>query len=202
VLWLLACVAGLAAVLVVDTTPGSRGDGPPPIWPADTGIARVPGRPTLLLFLHPHCPCSNATVGELERLLVHCSGRVDVRAVFVAPEGTPPGWARTALRDRADRIPGVLVGDDPGGAEARRFRATTSGTALLYGTDGRLRFHGGITLARAHEGDNPGEGAIVALLAGGTPATIETPVFGCPLRNAEPGVGTMAPPDAPEGRLR
>jgi hypothetical protein len=122
-------------------------------------------------------------VRELERLLAACRGRADVRALFVAPEGTPPGWAATPLRERAASVPGVVVADDPGGVEALRFGAATSGTALLYGADGRLAFRGGITLARSHEGDNPGRDALTALLTGGRPGTIETPVFGCPLRS-------------------
>src|SRR5690349_19429168 len=37
-------------------------------WPEASSIVRHAQRPTLLLFLHPHCACSRATVEELERL--------------------------------------------------------------------------------------------------------------------------------------
>jgi hypothetical protein len=44
---------------------------------------------------------------------------------------------------------------------------------------GSLVFSGGISDARGHEGDNPGRTALMAILTGGHPAAIRTPVFGC-----------------------
>src|SRR5690349_9897857 len=97
-LWLLASVGGLGAVLAYETTPGRSGTGAAPPWPAASRLPRTGGRPTLVLFLHPLCPCSRATLSELERLLVPSRGRVDVVAAFVAPAGAPADFARTPLR--------------------------------------------------------------------------------------------------------
>jgi hypothetical protein len=60
---------------------------------------------------------------------------------------------------------------------------------VLYGTDGRLLFRGGITGARGHEGDSAGRDAVVALISGGvSSAAVSTPVFGCQIlqRPADP----------------
>jgi hypothetical protein len=70
---------------------------------------------------------------------------------------------------------------DEGGAEARRFGATTSGHAVLYSPDGRLLFRGGLTGARGHAGDNANLDALAAVLDGAPSPHINVPVFGCPL---------------------
>ena len=67
------------------------------------------------------------------------------------------------------------------GTEARRFGVSTSGQTLLYDNAGALLFAGGITGARAHQGDNDGRRSIVALLNRETPARTATNVFGCSL---------------------
>jgi hypothetical protein len=75
----------------------------------------------------------------------------------------------------------VKVVVDPEGLEAGRFGAETSGHTLLYGTDGRLLFSGGLTASRGHAGENVGESAIIALVNHQTPLRSQTLVFGCAL---------------------
>jgi hypothetical protein len=147
-------------------------------------------RPTLLVFAHPACPCTRATLAELERLLATCCDQFDAHVLFIAPEGTDSSWRDTDLVRTARRIPSVTVHVDAGRRETDLFRERTSGACLVYDTSGRLLFNGGLTAARGHEGDNPGTAAIKALMArkGEQPPV---PVFGCPLfecddRSAEP----------------
>ncbi len=73
-----------------------------------------------------------------------------------------------------------VVRDDDG-VEARSFGAATSGQTFLYDKRGALLFSGGITGARAHQGDNAGRQSVVALLNSGPRAHSATSVFGCPL---------------------
>jgi hypothetical protein len=70
---------------------------------------------------------------------------------------------------------------DVDGLEARSFGAATSGQTLLYDKRGALLFSGGITGARAHQGDNVGRRSLVALLNGGPNERPGTSVFGCSL---------------------
>jgi len=72
---------------------------------------------------------------------------------------------------------------DENGAEAQRFQSKTSGQTVLYAPSGELLFHGGITIARGHEGDNPGVDVIESLLQhkDAAPVAASTPVFGCEL---------------------
>lgn len=111
-----------------------------------------------------------------------------VHILFVRPEGVGADWHETALWRQAHAIPGSVLMLDAGGQQAALFGAHTSGEVLLYDRDGRLSFHGGITPARGHEGDNVGAERIVALLTGGTSERREGAVFGCALLNEASGI--------------
>ena len=192
VLWLLAAALGQLIMFDYEGSPGVAAT-PPPQWPDDSEIERAPGRATLVMLAHPHCPCTRASIGELDMLMARVQGRVTAYVLFLRPPGFPPDWEDTDLWRSAAAIPGVRAIRDDAGGEARRFRAATSGQTLLYDADGRLLFSGGITASRGHAGDNTGRSVIVALLTEGRGGPSETPVFGCPLRGAES--------ECPEGQL-
>jgi hypothetical protein len=144
-------------------------------------------RPTLVLFAHPLCPCTAATMAELDRVMARCDGRVAATVLFYADEKLAPHWEHTDLWKHAAAIPGVRAAADRLGAAARTFGALTSGTVVLYAPDGRLLFHGGITGARGHEGDNAGAAAVVAAASGGDAPPRTTPVYGCELTTPASG---------------
>jgi hypothetical protein len=156
-------------------------------WPRESSLRLDPARPTLLIFIHPHCPCSRASVDELDTLLARTAVRPSTMAVFVRPAGTEPGWERKGLWSKAAAIPGVEAAVDPEGAEARRFGVQTSGHVLLFGPDGALRFSGGITSARGHAGDNAGLSQVLDRLRNAALPGSTTPVFGCLLFAGDPG---------------
>jgi hypothetical protein len=190
-LWGISISAGFWGLWSYASTPGVA-DVAPRVWPADSGLARTPGRWTLVMFVHPHCPCTQASIAELERLQANAAGRIDLLIVSLKPSGSDQGWSNSPLVRRAAGLPGVVVVADADGALSRRFRARTSGETLLYDPAGRLAYHGGITAARGHEGDNPGTGAILTLVAGGdAPATC--PAFGCPLFSDQESAAEATP---------
>src|ERR1043165_2147388 len=84
VVWLGAVGYGLHFVWAYENSPGQSGT-PPTTWPTESAIKRTDGLPTLVLFIHPHCPCSRATIGELAILMAHSQGLVNANAVFVKP---------------------------------------------------------------------------------------------------------------------
>jgi len=168
---------GLAAYANCAGEPGERGSH----WPAETAIPFDRGRPNLLLFLHPRCPCSRATLAELETILASQQQSVAVHVLMFQPEGAADTWTKTGLSDQAEALPDVRVWTDVGAIEAKRFGATTSGLVLVYDASAKLVFQGGITPSRGHEGDNAGRTAVMSLIAGSASSESCSPVFGCPL---------------------
>jgi hypothetical protein len=183
--WTAVVGVGLACLWIYAATPGDHG-ATPNRWPVESGMAPAADRPTLVVFAHPRCPCTRATIGELAKLMVYGQGRVDARVLFFTPRDAADDWRETDLWDAARQIPGVAVASDEEGVEAARFSVATSGHAVLYDPDGRLLFSGGLTAARGHSGDNPGSAAIEGLLAHAGTGMDRTPVFGCGLSGGNP----------------
>jgi hypothetical protein len=179
-LWLGAIGAGASVLWSYKSTPGAAAD-ERVHWPAASRLRRDPARPTLVLLAHPHCTCTRASLAELAGLMRRLRGRVAAQVVFVRPDGMPAGWEKTDTWRTAQGIPGVTVWADPGGVEAARFGARTSGQVLLYGAGGRLLFSGGITPIRGHVGDSAGQERIVSLVTTGTADAATSGVFGCAL---------------------
>lgn len=184
-LWGAGVVAGFAVLWRYAATPGPATVAPLR-WPATAGLTRTPGHWTLLMFVHPRCPCTRSSLAELERLQARLQGRWEVWVVWPHPTGADPHWGTTAILRRASMLPGTKVIEDQGGRLTALFGAQTSGESLLYAPDGRLAFHGGITPARGHEGDNPGREAIAALVQGacrlGSHVAFSR-AYGCPLEH-------------------
>jgi hypothetical protein len=190
--WLLLASGGLWVMAKHQFAPGAPASSGLD-WPAGTQIQRATDRPTLVLFAHPRCPCTRASIAELGEITARCGDHLAVRVLFYKPLEFPSGWEKADLWRSASAIPGASVFSDVDGAAARAFGGLTSGQALLYGADGRLLFRGGITQGRGHAGDNPGRASILSLVSGGAGAFKATPVFGCPIekpdesRSAEAG---------------
>jgi hypothetical protein len=176
--WLLTIGTGTAALWHYAGTPGPN-SAASDVWPEQAETRRSPDVPTLMMFAHPRCPCSRASIGELAKLMARVQERVRTHVLFYRPATADQEWERTDLWEAAQVIPGVLVHTDEDGREAQRFRAFVSGQTLLYDHEGRLLFNGGITAARGHSGDNDGRSSLTAILHGRTPGRWQTPVFGC-----------------------
>jgi hypothetical protein len=181
--WCCAIAYGLGLQSKYEFTPGTTITADVS-WPADSKLTRASDRPTLVMFVHPHCPCSRASLTELSFLAADCGDRMALSIVFVSPEGSEDGWEHTDLWEQARRVGAATVVCDHDAIEAKRFKVTTSGETRLFGADGRLLFQGGMTRARGHTGDNLGRAALTALVATGTAERSQTPVFGCALINS------------------
>lgn len=181
--WLATAVFGLRIVSAYDNTPGALAQAPQR-WPAASALAAPAGQPALVLFAHPQCPCTRASLGELAEVLARARRPIQTYVVFLKPLAFDAGWEKTALWESATRLPGAVAIRDDGGAEAQAFGAATSGQVLLYDGSGKLRFNGGITGSRGHAGDNAGRAALIALIGGAPADRSGASVFGCPLFTA------------------
>ena len=183
-LWLAATVYGGILLWNFSLEPGQQ-PSTTSRWPDGSGLRAPSGQPMLVLFLHPLCPCSRATVEELSVLLAKADGALGVQAVFV---GGAQGRQveESSLWKQVMALPGVTLLTDPDGAEAAKFHSATSGDAFLYDSTGALHFRGGLTAARGHAGDNFGVDSIVRILREGKDnPPVRGPVFGCLLANPQ-----------------
>jgi hypothetical protein len=182
--WILAVGAGWTALSKYQNTPG-KAPASPQEWPSVSSIHRQSDLPTLVMFLHPHCPCSRASLAQLSSIMTHAQNKMRTQVVFVKPVDVPLDWVKTDLYEKALKIPGVNVMIDEDGREAEMFHGEVSGQVMLYDASGQLVFSGGITASRGHEGDNDGQDAILSFLNNGTLVKDKTPFFGCVLENKE-----------------
>jgi hypothetical protein len=172
---------GLRTVFRYEATPGAVANAPA-MWPPTSGIKRPPAKFALVLFVHPDCPCTRASIAELGVLMAQLHGKIVAFVDFRKPGASLSDMQRSDLWGSAGAIPGVKVAFDRDGGEAHRFDASVSGQALLYNRDGQLVFNGGITAARGHEGDNEGVEAVIRHV-NGEQAPFHAPTFGCSLRD-------------------
>ncbi|QDT82743.1 hypothetical protein [Gimesia chilikensis] len=180
IVWAGLILSVMGVLWSYQTTPGAVSHSPTQ-WPAESQTTWNAFRPTLVMFAHPRCPCTRASISELEQIMAYGPERLDARVEFYKPANFPQDWEKTDLWKATAAIPGVTVNTDLDGQAARLFGATTSGYVALYDTRGELVFHGGITGSRGHTGANRGSSAVLDYLSQGNSESQQTYTFGCPL---------------------
>jgi hypothetical protein len=183
--WLAIVIAGFIALIRYASLPGAAAAASAR-WPAASSLEPASDRSTLVLFAHPRCGCTRASLNELHRLQSRVADPPLTYVVFQLPKGVSDDWRRSDLWASAQRIPGARIVADVEGRESARFAVRTSGTALLYDRGRHLVFTGGLTASRGHEGDSFGQERLIALLEGRVADRNDSPVFGCPLENDDP----------------
>lgn len=178
--WCCAVGLGMVAMARFDWTEGRRGLSPQ-TWPAESTLKRADDRPTLVVAIHPLCPCARASINLLAELVAADPGRCDLVMLFLMTDPPDPAWAGAPTWHEARAIPGARVIADPRGIESARFGALTSGHAILFDPHGSRLFSGGITLGRGMAQAGAGLQAIHDHLRGRAAGMPEAPVFGCDL---------------------
>lgn len=151
-------------------------------WPAGATLTKASDRPSLLVFIHPDCPCSIASMDELARLVTVCGDRVDTHVIIYSWPDRQVQVFDSSPWKAAERLPDVSLHDDRDGVLARQFGVNTSGHVLMYNPAGTLLYSGGITGSRAHSGDNASLAAVIALVRDHSlhpQSPVSTSVFGC-----------------------
>ena len=185
ILWFSTAVGGVIYLTQYKNTPAAPNVFYPLIFPSESRIKRDTERATLIFFAHPKCPCTRASIRELSRLMTDVNGKLQAYVIFGKPKDENEEWTETDLRSSAEAIPNVQVLIDEDERETKIFNAQTSGLILLYDRAENLRFDGGITASRGHEGDNAGSRAIFEIVTEDATKTTETAVFGCPLHKKD-----------------
>lgn len=183
-LWLSVVSLGTYALYSYAGRAGESADAPA-TWPQGSKLQTATGIPTLLLFAHPKCPCSTASVAQLELLLTKFKNKVNVSVIFIQPQGRTRKWVEDSLWKKVATIPSVNAVIDPNYLEADLFGAKTSGQVFFYDAEGTLVFSGGITPSRGHQGDSRGQEIITSWMNGTKSDRKIAKVFGCALKEGQ-----------------
>lgn len=184
--WIFVVICGLTVLLNYETLPGPNPD-QLAHWPTDSKLRRSTNRPLVIMFVHPHCPCTRASVSELEQIVSICHELAEFQVVVFDSEEADSNWRASQIVETVSSIPGVNVYWDKHGREAIRFNIKTSGHVVLYDSEEKLKFSGGITGSRGHAGSNTGRSRLVSWLRlnpedrANQIGLLESPVFGCAL---------------------
>ena len=178
--WLSLVVSGFCCLISYEMRAGSSAVAPGE-WPADVNLKFDPLRHNLVMFAHPKCPCTDASLKELRNVLAQARGAINPTIIFFKPAGTRSDWEQTDLFRNAMSTSGLNVVIDPDGFIAGKFGARTSGQVMLFDGRGHCVFTGGITGSRGQEGDNRGCALLLARTIGDVGGLAETPVYGCAL---------------------
>jgi hypothetical protein len=184
VCWVSALAFGFGSLWRYQSTPGEPGE-PPSRWPVESTLPRSTDGPTVLQFVHPRCPCSRASLAELEGVIERLPEAPALLVVFMRPPGAAEGWERASTWNRASRIRGATVVTDVDGKESELFGAMTSGQTFAYGADGGLLWSGGLTASRGEVGRSAGTEDIARVLESQMPEGRASPVFGCAIHGDE-----------------
>jgi hypothetical protein len=185
VIWATTVVGALHAIRQFEVTPGraaeARGT-----WPASNRLVRSGTGSTLVMLIHPRCSCTRASLSELAQIIEKSPASMQTYILVYRPHDVKQGWEESDVLRSAKALRRTRVVIDVDGAEARRFGGFTSGQTYLYDRDGRLRFTGGITSLRGHEGLNRGRADVIQI-ANSDSMSATHPVFGCSIEKETKG---------------
>lgn len=181
--WALILACGFGGLVSYQMRAGAPAIAPD-VWPADVDLPFDSQRYNLVMFAHPKCPCSEASLEELKVVLTRRREEIKSTICFFAPEGVPEDWAQTGLVRAARDIPSLNVVVDRKGTITAKFGALTSGQILMFDGRGHRIFAGGITGSRGHAGDNRGRSLVLALAKNEVCGAGLTPVYGCALQES------------------
>ena len=183
-LWIAGTIFGVVLLWDYSATQGMVAR-PDRSWPDSPGLLRPEDKPCVVMFAHPRCPCTRASLEELDRLMRDC--RAVATVVFWQPEFGAAEWRDSDLVRVVRQSPRLHVHLDNGGDVTKTFGVMTSGTCLVFDSAGSLRFNGGLTPGRGHRGTTAAHARIAAILKADRATARSTsgesfPVFGCSIR--------------------
>lgn len=180
IIWAALVAVGFFQLWKYDTEPGLLGMAPPH-WPADSQLKLSKTGSTLVVFAHPRCPCTRASLEELSKLMEEIHNKAVVKIVFYKPEKFGIDWVKTDLWEKAKKISNAENFIDVTGKEIELFQAKTSGQVYVYDKDSSLVYSGGITRGRGHVGPSRGSQVIKKYVFDGVIEESGVSVFGCSL---------------------
>lgn len=177
--WLAIIAAGSYILMKYEYTPSGRNSSIMRL-PVDTKL-KLSEPLSLVMFLHPDCPCSAASLRNLIQLQKMTQDRYALHLFFYKPSEFPDSWVKTSLWETAHTLKSARIYVDIAAVEARRFNAVTSGETFMLANDGTLLFTGGLTRGRGVDGKNPGLAYLSQPVNRLQKTIVKQPIFGCSL---------------------
>jgi hypothetical protein len=171
--WVSAVLSGLVAVWRYEQSPGGRVDTPAE-WPQASRVKLDSDRFTLLMFLHPRCDCSRASLRQLESILSDIPNQISAHVLFYKPLEESFAWAQTDIWRTAAVMRGVQLVIDNESFESETFGIVTAGQVVLYDPAVKLHFSGVIAAACCKNSPHlevPNLAQIIRSLSSQTPAS-------------------------------
>jgi hypothetical protein len=180
--WLASIGGGFYCLWAYSAGPGAAAQAPREA-PPEIRAWQIAGRPLIVMALHPHCPCSQASIDELADVLGWTPDAAELVLLIYKPAGERDSWITPSLAASLARFhPRIVI--DADGRRAESLGVRTSGHVIAYDGDGRLAFSGGVTSARGHRGDSFGQEVLRALLRGEPRApALTAPTYGCAIQD-------------------
>ncbi|SMP75553.1 AhpC/TSA family protein [Neorhodopirellula lusitana] len=187
---LLPGVVGMSQLMSYSNTPGETRTTVPQVIPTElistTLSDEKRAQSKVLVFYHPHCPCTRATIRSLQRLESMFAPDTQIVGYAYQPASKDDNWIETTTTQALRSLQNATVLADRDAQACEDFEIVTSGHVLVYDHNGELKFSGGITPSRGHEGSCASGTAFLNSVNGKTNAEQSWPVFGCPIvRNGE-----------------
>ncbi len=179
--WLLVIGISTYFIASYETTAGIV-DSPPLHLPDPLKSKIGKNKNLLIMGLHPKCPCSLSSIRQLEKLLTQSNH--DPKScvfIFFKPKNEEDLWVQGNLSRMAQRLKVQNIIDE-GGDLLELLGIRTSGHTLIYSNSGRLKYSGGLTPSRGHEGTNSFSRAALDALRNETQTQVEGLVFGCSIK--------------------
>src|SRR5882724_2829016 len=86
IVWAAVVAGGLKLVADYKTTAGAARPAPAR-WPRESRLEPASGRETLVIFVHPKCACTRASLTELNIIINASAARARTIVVFLRPVG-------------------------------------------------------------------------------------------------------------------
>jgi hypothetical protein len=97
-IWISAVSIGVGKLMAYENTPAKTAV-LGPAWPSDSQLKTQPDRFTLVMSVHPHCPCSRASLDELAIIASRCR-QLSINLLFTQPSSASPEWVKSSQNDR------------------------------------------------------------------------------------------------------
>lgn len=178
--WILSLLGGISLLAWYSNKPGETGS-PPKSLPKTIPLSNNEKQYQLFMFVHPKCSCTISSIRELKRFLANCSESVSCTFFCFNPSGGASGWTRTRIWNCLAEIPDSKIIPDENAKWAQSLGIRTSGHVLIYDSNHNLKFSGGITVGRGHEGESLASISMSNLVRMQEQDRCQYPVFGCPI---------------------